>query len=164
MAKTLVYTEVFVPGGYPSYTYNPRTTLDLERKVGGVLQNLCKLVIVTGPTKSGKTVLVQKILPREDAIWIDGGGVGSEDDFWMTIVDQLNLFQTTEVQTSTGTAAELSGELSGEANLLFAKGGTKVGGSIAGSENSSSTQSREMDLANFAAEFLHLNCRSHRLG
>ncbi|MDE2099771.1 MAG: hypothetical protein KGL39_21135 [Patescibacteria group bacterium] len=75
MEKELKYTDIFVPGGYPNYTYNPREALKLEGKVGSVLENLCKLVVVTGHTKSGKTVLVQKILPRKDAIWIDGGGV-----------------------------------------------------------------------------------------
>lgn len=144
MTRPPTYTEVFVPGGYPNYTYNPRATLDLERKVGSVVHNLCKLVIVTGHTKSGKTVLVQKILPREDAVWVDGGGVGSEEDFWVTIVDQLNLFQSTELQDSKGSTTEVSGQVSGEASFLVAKGGAKVGGTLGEHENSTSTRSREI--------------------
>src|SRR6266545_2472901 len=87
----LKYTDVFVPGGFPKYTYNPRGELNLESKVRQVTDNLCKLVTVTGHTKSGKTVLERKSLPREDSLWIDGGGVGSEDDFWNTVIDQLDL-------------------------------------------------------------------------
>src|SRR4030042_4157627 len=97
MAK---YTDVFVPGGFPRHTYNPRLDLKIESRVAGVLQNLCKLVTVTGHTKSGKTVLIRKVLPREDAIWIDGGGIGAADDFWNTVRDQLDLFQTKEVSES----------------------------------------------------------------
>lgn len=98
----LSYEQIFVPGGNPSHTYNPRNSLKLEDKVGEVLKNLCKLVIVTGHTKSGKTVLVRKVIPREKAIWIDGGGIRTEDDFWTSIIQQLELFQVTESQTNIG--------------------------------------------------------------
>src|SRR5690606_22846266 len=86
------YTEVFVPGGFPRHTYNPRLELQIEEKVAQVLENLCKLVIVTGHTKSGKTVLVRRVLPREEHVWVDGGTIGEEDDFWTAVIDQLNLY------------------------------------------------------------------------
>lgn len=85
--EPIKYTQVFVPGGFPQFTYNPRRELNLERSVQQVLENLCKLVTVTGHTKSGKTVLVRNILPREEAVWVDGGGVGGEEDFWTTVID-----------------------------------------------------------------------------
>ncbi len=142
MAELLDYTKIFVPGGYPSYTYNPRQTLNLENKVESVLHNLCKLVVVTGHTKSGKTVLVRKILPRDNAIWIDGGGIGSEEDFWVTIVDQLELFQGVEIQKTSSTNTEVSGDLSVEGNILIAKGRGEIGGSISDDTGTASTQSR----------------------
>src|SRR5262245_58957642 len=96
----LKYTDIFVPGGFPRYTYNPRTQLDLENSVGQILDNLCKLVTVTGQTKSGKTVLVRKILPPEDTVWIDGGTVGAENDFWNSVNAQLDIFQTQDYSDS----------------------------------------------------------------
>ncbi|MBX3694457.1 MAG: ATP-binding protein [Steroidobacteraceae bacterium] len=90
------YQDIFVPGGFPRHTYNPRTELRLEKRLGEVTENLCKLVTVTGQTKSGKTVLTRRVLPPESAIWIDGGTVSEEDDFWQTILEQLDIFQTTE--------------------------------------------------------------------
>jgi hypothetical protein len=144
MTKALIYTDVFVPGGYPNYTYNPRTALNLETRVSAVRENLCKLVVVTGHTKSGKTVLVRKVLPREDTLWIDGGSVGSEDDFWMAIVDQLNLFQATEIQTSNNTTTGIGGEASVQAGLLVAKAEGKITASVDENQGSSSTQSREI--------------------
>ncbi len=74
----LRYTDVFVPGGFPRHTYNPRGALQLEGRVAEARENLCKLVTVTGQTKSGKTVLTRKTLPPEDCIWIDGGTVSEE--------------------------------------------------------------------------------------
>jgi nicotinamide riboside kinase len=41
--------------------------------------NLCKLVTLTGPTKSGKTVLARRVFPRDQVVWLDGGPINSED-------------------------------------------------------------------------------------
>jgi|SRR5271157_684062 len=75
------YQDVFVPGGFPRYTYNPRVELQLEQRLSEARDNLCKLVTVTGQTKSGKTVLTKKVFPREEAVWVDGGIVSAEEDF-----------------------------------------------------------------------------------
>lgn len=142
--QDLRYTEVFVPGGFPRHTYNPRLDLNLEQIVRQVTENLCKLVTVTGHTKSGKTVLVRSILPREDAIWIEGGGVGSEDDLWSTVIDQLDLFQTTELSQDKETTAEVSASGTAGANFIIAKGEAEVGGSFSTGHGSSSTKSRSV--------------------
>ena len=67
----LKYTDVFVPGGFPRHTYNPRGALRIEGRIKEVQENLCKLVTVTGQTKSWKTVLARKTLPPENCIWIE---------------------------------------------------------------------------------------------
>ncbi len=137
--KNLEYYDVFVPGGYPSHTYNPRATLSLEENIRSVMRNLCKLVVVTGHTKSGKTVLVQKVIPREKSIWIDGGGVGDEGDFWTSIINQLDLFQEVSEEKESKISEEVSGEASVEGGILVAKGGAKLGGKV--SEEKSDTRS-----------------------
>jgi len=83
----------------PELTYVPRTERDLERRLGEVEDNLCKLVVVTGPTKTGKTVLVRKVLKnQEPLVWIDGGLIKSEDDFWQECLSKVGavLIQDTE--------------------------------------------------------------------
>ena len=141
---TLKYTDVFVPGGFPRHTYNPRLELGIEASVKQVTENLCKLLPVTGHTKSGKTVLVRSLLPREENVWIDGGGVGSEDDFWTTVIDQLDIFQTTEVSEEKESAAELSASATAGANFFVAKGEAEVGGAYSTARRSSSSQSRSV--------------------
>lgn len=142
MKKLPEYYDVFVPGGYPAFTYNPRSTLALEGSVESVTKNLCKLVVVTGHTKSGKTVLVQKILPRQEAVWIDGGGVGDENDLWSVILDSLGLFQGTEVRESRGSSSELSTELKGEGGVIVAKVSGGVSGKASSDSSSGTNQSR----------------------
>lgn len=140
----LKYYDVFVPGGYPSYTYNPRATRALEENIKSVTQNLCKLVVVTGHTKSGKTVLVQKVIPRQESVWIDGGGISEEDDFWTNILDQLDLFQYSSTEQSTNISGELSSEISAEGNLFVAKGGTKIAGKVGGEQGTLKSQERSV--------------------
>jgi hypothetical protein len=138
------YTDVFVPGGFPWHTYNPRLSLQLEGKVEQVRHNLCKLVTVTGHTKSGKTVLVRKVLPKEGSVWVDGGVVGEEENFWQVVLDQLGLFQTSETESTRERTAELSADGSAGANFLVAKGEAKIGGTLGSSIGSSVSQSRTL--------------------
>ena len=88
------YTDIFVPGGFPIHTYNPRKDQKLEERLEEGKNNLCKLITITGQTKSGKTVLTKKKYPRESSIWIDGGSIKTEEDFWNVLIDQLEYYQS----------------------------------------------------------------------
>ena len=134
------YQDVFVPGGFPQHTYNPRVNLKLEAKLAESRDNLCKLVTVTGQTKSGKTVLARRIFAPEDSVWIDGGTVAAEDDFWDQIIQQLDLFQSVDQGSSHTLEGKVAGKGSGQASFLFAKGGVELGGELgAGRESSKSS-------------------------
>lgn len=70
------------------------------------------------------------MFPREEAVWVDGGIVSAEEDFWQTIVEQLDLFQSSERQKSTEVQGEVGGKGSAEANLLIAKGTAELNSKI----------------------------------
>jgi hypothetical protein len=146
----LRYQDIFVPGGFPRHTYNPRVELQLEARLGEVTDNLCKLVTVTGQTKSGKTVLARKVLPPERAIWIDGGTVSVEDDFWQVVIQQLQLFQETQKDESAGTTSTVSAEGTAGANFFIAKGEGTLGGELA-KERSTSTSGTQLLSSRVAA-------------
>ncbi|WP_156372841.1 hypothetical protein [Deinococcus sp. Leaf326] len=59
--------NVFVAGGEPSLTYNPRENLSLEEKIRDYLEERSRILSISGPTKSGKTVLVRRIIPKGQA-------------------------------------------------------------------------------------------------
>jgi hypothetical protein len=140
----LDYSDVFVPGGFPRHTYNPRQTLQLEEKLGEVTKNLCKLATITGHTKSGKTVLARTILPREKSLWVDGGVVSEEDDFWHVIIEQLGLFQGSEEQSQKESSSSIAVKGSAGANFIVAKGSGELSGSIGSKRSSSATSSRSL--------------------
>lgn len=143
------YQDVFVPGGFPRHTYNPRVSLRLEQRLAEVRENLCKLVTVTGQTKSGKTVLSRKVLPQEDAIWIDGGTVSSEEEFWQLILQRLSLFQSVEEKQTSGRSSEIGATGKAEANFLVAKGSGELSGSLG--ESSGKSQKGERTVSSRVA-------------
>lgn len=123
----LKYSDVFVPGGFPRHTYNPRDSRKIEEQLAEVKDNLCKLVTVTGHTKSGKTVLTRKILPIDEAVWVDGGAVTTEDDLWTSVLEQLDAYTDHETGAETGTTSAISGKAKAGANFIVAKGEGEVG-------------------------------------
>ncbi len=134
------YSEVFVPGGFPYYTYNPRLDRELERQLAEITENLCKLAVVTGYTKLGKTVLVKNSYPQDKAIWVDGGVIRDEEDFWSVIIERLNLFHGTSEANTHGDSSDLEAEISGGVSVVVAKSAGKLVTKMG--ESSSLTETR----------------------
>lgn len=120
-------SEIFVPGGQPKHTYVERSQYRLEERLGLARDNLCKLITLTGPTKSGKTVVTQRLFPREEAVWLDGGSFSSEDELWLEVVSQLQGFTTAQKARSKSSAYGVTVEIDGQIKLpLVAKGAASV--------------------------------------
>ena len=108
MAKTV---ETFVPGGLPEVTYIPRDALHLERSVRDYLSERFRVLSLSGPTKSGKTVLIRRIVP--DAVFLSGGDIKTIDDFWAGIADALGGYQheAKEIRRDEGERGSLESEI-----------------------------------------------------
>jgi hypothetical protein len=92
--------DVFVPGGVPNVTYVPRVALKLEPLVADWLGERGRILSLSGPTKSGKTVLVRKAIP--EAVEISGGDIDSMATFWSEIIDRFDAFPHIERQHASG--------------------------------------------------------------
>jgi hypothetical protein len=129
LMRTLRTNLVFVPGGMPQHTYVARTERELEQKLRGVADNLCKLATLTGSTKSGKTVLANRIFPRTsgDNVWIDGGTVKTESDLWGQILSELGGHTASEVSQVAESTQSASGGIGGGIKIpLVASGSGKI--------------------------------------
>jgi hypothetical protein len=126
--EDIEYRNIFVVGGQPKYTYNPRESIHLEKRLKDAIFSPGKIVVVTGPTKSGKTVLVRRILPYDKAIWIDGGSISGakspEEEFWQVIIDNLDLAQqhTTSMVDGKNETVGTEGKIEGSVYLVKAGG------------------------------------------
>lgn len=95
MSKNYQLSQVFVAGGQPSYTYIDRqisqNQTTLATRIRQYLSAGHKALTVTGPTKSGKTVLCRKVVPKTEGIWVEGGDIQNDEDFWLQIAAQLGV-------------------------------------------------------------------------
>ena len=83
-------TNVFVPGSYPEHTYVERADSKLARRLTDALSEKGKFVSVTGPSKSGKTVLIENVVGKDNLIVVTGAGITQSSDVWNRILDWMN--------------------------------------------------------------------------
>jgi hypothetical protein len=81
---------VFIAGGQPSITYVDRQHLDMERDLARAIASPNQIVSLSGPTKSGKTVLCRHVLGNRQYIWIEGGQTSTAGAVWDKICYELN--------------------------------------------------------------------------
>lgn len=113
--------EVFIAGGQPNITYNPRKKHKLEEQLKDYLDTGFKLLSVTGPTKSGKTVLCRKVIPLKKGIWIAGGQIQSEVDFWAFVLEKLGISLNYTYETGDEVSTTKTTKVDGGLNIGIAK-------------------------------------------
>ncbi|ORL42940.1 hypothetical protein A6F59_02630 [Prescottella equi] len=101
----------------------------LESEVLAYLDTRHKVLSVSGPTKTGKTVLLKNQVSDDfSPIWLSGGAISTIDDFWSTVAEELEL--PAEIGIDGGLSHTESTNLSGEASALAFKGGGGKGDSV----------------------------------
>ena len=102
---------VFIAGGQPSITYVDRKQLDMERHLARAIASPNQIVSLSGPTKSGKTVLCRHVLDDRQYIWIEGGQSRTAEAVWQKICYELNYpVEITKAQSSkTGITGAIRG-------------------------------------------------------
>lgn len=116
--------EVF-SRGMPTVTYVRREQLGLEKKLRGAVSRGHAIIAVTGPSKCGKTVLRRTVISDNVVAHVEGGQVGSENDFWDAIRSHLEA----PISRSQSAAKQVgsSGNFGLSAGPPFAKASLQVG-------------------------------------
>jgi transposase len=68
-------TEVFTPTTVPTFTYVDRSTKRLEERLRQAFEIPRMVISLSGPSKSGKTVLVNKVVEKGHLIPVSGASV-----------------------------------------------------------------------------------------
>lgn len=96
--------EVFKPGAFPQHTYVSRVSSDFpytyEFRLEQALNTVGYLTSIVGPSKTGKTVLCEKVLGLDKIVSLTGNDFKTADNFWSTIAKKLGL-SLEEEQTKT---------------------------------------------------------------
>jgi hypothetical protein len=116
-------SQIFTPNDTPTVTYVERDDLRLEEKLKTAVKLPKMVVSVSGPSKSGKTVLIKKVVEEDLIIPVIGAGIASPEDLWTRALQSMGTGTTTSTTTTTGT--HLSGGVKGGGEVgipLIAKG------------------------------------------
>ena len=106
-------SNVFVPGRLPDLTYNPRANLQLEDQLNDYLDEGGAILTVAGPTKTGKSVLLQQVVP--DPVWLDGQAVTDVETLWRLVGEELVVY--TGAEKGVGESATGGGSVSSKAGI-----------------------------------------------
>src|SRR5438034_5294073 len=78
--------DVFTPSSTPTLTYVDRSKLGFEAKMAEGLKVPGLIVSLSGPSKSGKTVLFTKIVPPENIIPVPGPSIRKPEELWTNVL------------------------------------------------------------------------------
>lgn len=82
----ILATEIFTPTDVPTHTYVERTSRNFEEDLKTAFTVPKMIVSISGPSKSGKTTLVTKVVAAENLIHIYGASIRTADDLWKNVI------------------------------------------------------------------------------
>jgi hypothetical protein len=101
MATIYDATDVFTPTEVPTVTYVYRQDKDLESQLKLAVKTPGLIVSLSGPSKSGKTVLMKRVIPSDDLITVSGASIKTPDQLWDRVLNWMDA----PIETSTKSAA-----------------------------------------------------------
>jgi hypothetical protein len=138
-------TEVFTPSDMPSYTYVERPNQKLEQRLKQAFEVPKMIISISGPSKSGKTVLVNKVIEKDNLIHLSGSTIRSPDELWAHTLQWMDV--PSERVEKRGTSVETGIELHGEGKV----GIPLVAGATAGGKGSLERATSDETTKTFAA-------------
>jgi len=123
MTEIISRNSVFVPGGQPSVTYVERAGLEIEHHFDRAIAAPNQIVALSGPTKSGKTVLCRRVLANREYVWMEGGQASSAKEVWDKICYELNF--PSEIAVTDETEKKVEGNI-GIPKFLLSAGGSHL--------------------------------------
>ena len=115
--------EVFTPGSFPTHTYVERVDGSLEDDLRRALRTKGYVTSLSGPSKSGKTVLVESVVGRELLIPISAATVERDSDLWDHILNWMGAPSETTSSRSTEIGGSVRAGGKAEKGVLVARGG-----------------------------------------
>src|ERR1700680_4135508 len=94
--------EIFTPGSFPTHTYVERSDQAAETKLRDALSVPGQIVSLSGPSKSGKTVLVERVVGIDNLISIAGSLLYRNGDLWGRALDWMGFPSTVQKSDESG--------------------------------------------------------------
>jgi hypothetical protein len=106
--------EVFTPNDTPTFSYVERKN-KFENRLREALSIPKMIISISGPSKSGKTVLVKTVVPKDTLIPLSGATIKAPDSLWTNTLNWMvaptEQTQTNEAKVSVDAGLKGGGEL-----------------------------------------------------
>jgi hypothetical protein len=117
--RAMKVQEIFTPNDTPTITYVDRSEHKLEETIRNYQQTPNVIVSISGPSKSGKTVLIKKVIQEDYIIPIVGAAINSADDLWDRALRWMGSPTEVTFENNSTTELGLAGEAGGKAGIPF---------------------------------------------
>lgn len=128
---TMKAYEVFTPTDVPTVTYVDREEQNLEQQLRLAIKTPGLMASLSGPSKSGKTVLVKKVISQDNLIAVSGAAIRSAEMLWERVLNWMEAPSETTTTSGHTMGVQAAGKVSGKTSLLIASG--EAEGAIKGS-------------------------------
>jgi len=108
--------DVFTPNDFPLHSYVKREGVQVEDALVHALKIPNAVISISGPSKSGKTVVIGKVIGADNLILVSGAEIRTPDDIWNKVLDWMGA--PSELVEKTG---QMAGEEYGLGGKLEAK-------------------------------------------
>jgi hypothetical protein len=138
-------TAVFTPGAFPEHTYVERYNQRLEQSLVDALDTPGQLISLAGPSKSGKTVLVERVV-GDNLISISGVGIRQPEDIWSKVLAWMGTPASVTSAEQNGREVGAAVSATGKVDVMFvASGSASANGSIKAASARTITETRIRD-------------------
>jgi hypothetical protein len=115
-------TEIFTPTSTPTYTYIDRAEKNFEQRLRDAMDVPNMIVSISGPSKSGKSVLVKKVVDLDNLIVVSGATIKQPEDLWSRVLGWMDAPTEVAEKTATGSKASAGAKAEASAGVILAKG------------------------------------------
>lgn len=131
-------TDVFTPNKLPSVTFIGDHLKEKSKYLKESLLSGPCVISLSGPSKSGKTVFIEKTLGRDRLLQVTGAGIDSPKKLWDRVFDLIGTPSKVTETTAAVTSVTLGAKAEG--NLPFI---AKAEASVAGTQGNTATKTEE---------------------
>lgn len=116
-------TDVFTPNKLPDVTYVDDHLHQRSRILADALDTGAAVISLSGPSKSGKTVFIEKNIGKDRLIQVTGAGITEANRLWDRVFDIVGTPVARRSATSSAFEGTIGGKIGGEAGVLISATG-----------------------------------------
>ena len=116
-------SEVFTPGKLPEVTYIDDHLKERAKILNDALESGAAVISLSGPSKSGKTVFIEKTIGKDRLIQVTGAGITTSNKLWDRVFDIVGTPIAKKSTSVSGFEGAFGGKVGGEAGILVSATG-----------------------------------------